>query len=176
MNMSNDTNESDQHLWNDGVDAATYSQEREKYQTAILEQYKIYVEMADRISQRRSLANTFFLTLNTAVLTTFSVFWQKNPPGSPWWLTIPLLALLAQCGAWYYLLRSYRQLNTAKYRVIGQIERRLPASPYWRAEWSELGEGKDWRKYLPLTHMEQWIPITFAVIYVLGFIVVLCAR
>ena len=30
--------------------------------------YKIAVEMADRISARRGLANTFFLTINTTVL------------------------------------------------------------------------------------------------------------
>jgi hypothetical protein len=36
--------------------------------TIVLEQYKLYVEMADRLSARRALANTFFLTVNTAVL------------------------------------------------------------------------------------------------------------
>ena len=38
----------------------------DKLPDGLLEQYKIYVEMADRISARRGLANTFFLTLNTA--------------------------------------------------------------------------------------------------------------
>lgn len=32
----------------------------EKYQSAILEQYRLYVEMADRTSARRVLANIFF--------------------------------------------------------------------------------------------------------------------
>jgi hypothetical protein len=47
-------------LWNQSVSAACYEGAKEKYQAAILEQYKLYVEMADRISQRRGLTNTFF--------------------------------------------------------------------------------------------------------------------
>jgi drug/metabolite transporter (DMT)-like permease len=105
----------------------------------LLQQYGIYVEMADRISGRRMLANTFFLTLNTAVFTVFGVLWETKPSGSFAWLTFPLVALLIQCGSWYWILRSYRQLNSAKYTVIGALEERLPASPYWRAEWKVLG-------------------------------------
>src|SRR3989442_10768421 len=35
---------------------------------AALEQYKLYVEMADRISARRQTANEFFLSVNTAIV------------------------------------------------------------------------------------------------------------
>src|SRR5918998_3376881 len=47
-------------LWNTKINSAKYMGAEEKYRTAILEQYKIYVEMADRVSARRALANTFF--------------------------------------------------------------------------------------------------------------------
>ena len=60
------------------------------------------------------------------------------------------VALLVQCGAWFLLVRSYRQLNSAKYIVIGVLEERLPGSPYWNAEWKALGEGKDKAKYWPI--------------------------
>jgi hypothetical protein len=55
-------------LWNTAVGASGYSEDRERYQQAILEQYKLCVEMADRVSARRSLTNTFFLSLNSAVV------------------------------------------------------------------------------------------------------------
>jgi len=125
----------------------------------------LYVEMADRISGRRMLTNTFFLTLNTAVFTAFGVLWETRPSGSFAWLTFPLVALLIQCGSWYWILRSYRQLSSAKYTVIGALEERLPTSPYWRAEWKALGSGHDRTRYLPLTHLEQWIPLLFAATY-----------
>ena len=146
-------------LWNDAVGLANYEGPAEKYQAAILDQYKIYVEMADRISQRRGLTNTFFLTLNSAIFTVIGVFWKDPPTGSAWLLIFPLIIALGQCTAWWWLVRSYRLLNGAKYRVIGIFEERLPAAPYWRAEWVALGEGRDWRKFLPLTHLEQGVPI-----------------
>jgi len=163
----------DDSLWNTEVTAANYDAAGEKYQNAILEQYKIYVEMADRVSARRTLANTFFLTINTAILSSIGIFWTNKPSGSVTWLAIPLAAVLTLCTAWFYILRSYRQLNSGKYKVVGALETRLPASPYWRAEWAVLGEGADRSKYWPLTHLERWIPVTFGIIYIVGFVLAL---
>ena len=144
-------------------------------QGAILEQYKIYVEMADRISARRGLTNTFFLTLNTAIFTLVGVLWQHPPNASRALIVVPWLVLLGQCLAWFWLLRSYRQLNTAKYAVVGALEERLPASPYWRAEWAALGRGEDPSRYWPLSHVEQLVPSFFAAAYTAGFVVLLVA-
>jgi hypothetical protein len=154
-------------LWNATVGSPDDDQNR----ATVLEQYKLYVEMADRISARRSLSNTFFLTLNTAVFAAIGALWKNGSVASPWPLVFPLLALLAQCAAWFFLVRSYRQLNAAKYTVIGVLEERLPASPYWKAEWKALGEGKDKAKYWPMSHLEQWIPVIFAATYIAAFIV-----
>lgn len=139
----------------------------------LLEQYKLYVEMADRVSQRRGLANTFFLTLNTGIFALIGSAAGKLSLGSASFLLAPLLAVEAQCLAWFFILRSYRQLNSAKYRVIGALEARLPASPYWRAEWSALGKGKDLKLYWPLSHLEQWLPVIFFLLYAVQFGVVL---
>jgi hypothetical protein len=56
------------------------------------------------------------------------------------------------------------------------MEERLPASPYWAAEWAALGEGRDPARYWPLTHLEQWIPALFAAVYIFGFIVGMAIR
>lgn len=147
--------------------------EPDAYSVALLEQYKIYVEMADRVSARRGLTNTFFLTLNSAIFSLIGALWVVRPHAASWVLVFPLLALIGQCLAWFWLVRSYRQLNTAKYAVIGVLEEKLPASPYWRAEWKALGEGKDPARYWPLSHLEQWIPALFALSYIGGFIALL---
>ncbi len=107
------------------------------------------------------------------MFTLIGVFLQIQQQAATGLLVFPVIALLGECGAWFYLLRSYRQLNTAKYQVIGQLEERLPASPYWRAEWTALGEGKDRTKYWPLSHIEKWIPVLFAATYLVGFIIVM---
>lgn len=166
----------DARLWTEDAKDKFYCGDAAAYQVAVLEQYKSCVEMADRISQRRGLTNTFFLTLNTAIFPAIGVFWEHRPHGQVWWLTVPLMMLLGQCFAWFYLLRSYRLLNSAKYEVVGALERRLPASPYWRAEWTALGEGKDYKKYWPLSHIEGGIPIFFAALYIGGFIALVVTR
>ena len=48
-----------------GISQETYG---ERYADHILEIYKLYVEMADRISSRRQAANSFFLTINSAIV------------------------------------------------------------------------------------------------------------
>ncbi len=155
-------------LWN--ADESAWS---DADRATVVEQYRLYVEMADRISQRRALANTFFLTLNTALLSFGALPLLDGSVDAVGALpAIVLVALLAECFAWYSLVRSYRLLNGAKYRVIGALEERLPASPYWNAEWWALGEGKDRRKYWPLSHIEQGVPVVFAIAYVATFIAV----
>ena len=157
-------------LWNDAVGPRQYADGAEGYQAAILEQYKLYVEMTDRISARRALANTFFVTLNSAILTLIGTLWQSGPHVAVGLLVLPLALLLALCLAWFWLVRSYRQLNSGKFAVIGALERRLPASVYWSAEWRALGEGRDKARYWPLTHLEQWVPCLFALAYIGGFL------
>jgi hypothetical protein len=160
-------------LWNEAITAARYTPENERYQAAILDQYKLYVEMADRVSARRALANSFFLTLNTAIFTTIGFFWKDRPEASRWLLVFPLLALVGQCLAWFWIVRSYRQLNSGKWAVVGAFEKRLPASPWWSAEWEALGRGKDPAKYWPLTHIEQLVPILFGVTYLVAFVAIM---
>lgn len=159
-----------QALWVE--DAEAWYESREKYQAAVMDQYKLYVELTDRISARRGLANTFFLTLNAAIFTLFGVFWKDRPQGLSPWLLLPVLVLVVGlCLAWFWLVRSYRQLNSGKFAVIGAIEQRLPASPWWNGEWKALkGEEKDKSTYWALTHLEIWVPLLFGLAYVFSAI------
>ncbi|WP_454197904.1 RipA family octameric membrane protein [Nocardia sp. Marseille-Q1738] len=161
-------------LWNDPEDKTGLGRAT-TYDSVVLDQYRLYVEMADRISARRGLTNSFFLTLNTGIFTLVATFGKNPPDTKEWWLAIPLVGILGQCFAWFYLVRSYRLLNSAKYQVIGALEERLPASPFWKAEWWALGEGKDRARYWPLTHIEQWIPVLFGLAYVAGFLAIVFA-
>ncbi|MQS39729.1 RipA family octameric membrane protein [Streptomyces katsurahamanus] len=164
----------DETLWNEGVSPSDYACGKDGYQGAVLEQYKLCVEMADRVSSRRNLTNTFFLTLNTAVVATLAAVFpgEVRQPRPVWVVLSGLLILLTQCLVWWVMMRSYRQLNAAKYAVIGALERRLPAFAYSDGEWGALGEGRDWRRYVPLTYVEQWVPLTFGTAYVVGCLAV----
>jgi hypothetical protein len=155
-------------VWSSGVSPDGYPGGIEKYYTMLAEQYRLYTEMADRMSARRSLTNTFFLALNTAILTTLTAALPRQAVNASW-LLLPLLVLLIQCAAWFMLMRSYRLLNSAKYRIVGALERVLPARPY-SAEWEVVGSGAGRHKYWRLTWLEQWVPVTFAAAYAIGFV------
>ncbi len=155
-------------LWNPLEEQGFYQKNQEAYYNHILEQYKMYVEMADRISARRNLANAFFLTLHTTILAVIGFAFEQVNMINPIWLAVfPFAGIITLCVVWWWLLLSYRQLNSAKYKVVGQLEQKLPASPYWSAEWKELGEGKDIKKYLPLTALENYVPLVFGLCYLM---------
>ena len=158
-------------LWNEDINAENFRDPVVAYHASVFEQYKLCVEMADRVSARRNLANTFFLTLHSTLLV-FLGSWlsQEHHRRTPIALELAaLLVLLGMCATWWLTVRSYQQLNRGKFEVIGALEERLPARAFVAAEWRALGEGRDWRVYLPLNRVERWIPVLFAAAYLMGF-------
>ena len=134
----------------------------ELYKDHIIDIYKLYVEMADRISQRRMSTNNFFVSVNTFLFVIISFFGERNNDI----LMILVVIGIIFSGAWYYLLKSYRCLNSGKFEVVQEIEKLLPLSPY-KFEWEKLGNGKDKKLYWPLSHLEIILPILFGIIYFL---------
>jgi hypothetical protein len=131
------------------------------------ELYKLAVEMADRISARRGLANSFFLTANTGVVAALAgqdVRWYLAAAGVIFSVT------------WWALLKSYRDLNTAKFEIILAMEDHLPVRVFGD-EWDRLrGEPvrfslrrdrlRSWlAHYRELGRVERVVPWIFALIY-----------
>src|SRR5688572_22148897 len=103
-----------------GVPKDIYGSE---YSSHLLEQYKLYVEMADKISERRQTANSFFLTINTALVALLGIAWRPAERlGGPLWYIIVGVSGLILCYFWYRLVRSYSDLNSGKFRVVHAIE------------------------------------------------------
>ena len=138
---------------------------------ALLEQYKLYVEMMDKVSERRGNANSFFITLHTVVLGIIGI--NGFSVEKYWWLIVILGLILSY--VWGYLLQSYKLLNTGKFKVIHEIEKELPMNMY-AYEWEILDYGKNRAKYWPISHLEQIIPIVFAIVYIVFGICILTGR
>ena len=131
------------------------------------ELYKLAVEMADRISARRGIANSFFLTANTGVV---AILGSQNVR---WYLAA---AGIVFAGAWWALLRGYRDLNSAKFEIILAMEERLPVRVYGD-EWDRLrrepvrfslhrNARQAWlAQYRELGEVERIVPWVFALIY-----------
>lgn len=132
----------------------------------LIEQYKLFVEMADRVSSRRADANRFYITLLSGILAVAAFvlegkYFIQNQ--NVILFMVSAFGILI-CLFWALNLRSYRQLNSGKFQVIHEMEQQLTFRCYDR-EWEVLGEGKDQKKYSPLTHVEIYVPATIATIY-----------
>src|SRR2546423_6198448 len=99
---------------------------------ALVEQYKLYVEMADRISARRADTNKFYISLLTALLVILSIVVEKNILSNIQGFVLLAIGILgiALCFVWIVNIRSYSQLNTGKFTVIHDMEKQLPYPCY----------------------------------------------
>lgn len=122
--------------------------------------------MADRVSARRMLANSFFVGAHTALITAFTVLLKEKVLTPSLLGLVPFVAVILLCFVWWHVVHSYRQLNSGKFKVVHALEQMLPVAPY-DAEWIALGKGKDAKLYRPLTHVENWVPLCFGLLYVL---------
>lgn len=147
-------------VWNIGFDEYT----GEGKQIAF-EQYKLLVDMANKISERRTHANNFFLTLNSSLIVVFG-FAVKADSGLQdtvlVWL-IPIIGIII-CFLWHEIIRSYRNLNAVKFRIIHEIEERLPLAVF-KYEWSCFTDSTLGAKYIPTSHIEMLVPSLFVICY-----------
>ena len=111
----------------------------EKFNEHLLEQYKLYVEMADRVSERRMQTNKFYISLLSGLLALFPILVSVGTSKQTVILIILPLLGIALCILWYINILSYRQLNSGKFKVIHEIEQYLPF-PCYDKEWELLGE------------------------------------
>ena len=137
------------------------------YKEHLFEQYKLYVESVEKTSDRRQHANNYFITINTALISLIGLSFQiKIFENLSWMKSVLALVGIIICIVFWYLIRSYKQLNTGKFAVIHEVEKYLPLALY-KYEWEILGEGKDNKKYYPFSHIELLIPWVFGIIYAL---------
>ncbi len=135
----------------------------DSFKAHLFEQYKHYVDSAQKVSERRVSANNYLLTVN-AFLVAFYGLVAASQYRTYWAVLAPVAGLVVSV-TWFRIIKSYRDLNTVKFKVIHELEQHMPASPY-DYEWKKAEEGRG-RTYHALSHLEGWVPITFMVLYVL---------
>lgn len=139
----------------------------------VMDAYKLAVEMADRMSARRAIANAFFLTVNTTLV---AVIGLRTVGPDSILLSISVCAAgIAVAACWWLLLQNYRRLNEAKFIVINKIEADYLPVKVFLDEWTQLGgdtlprgRGAKVREGLKqLGGVERIVPIVFALLYVM---------
>lgn len=124
----------------------------------LFEQYKLYVEMADEVSNRRNDMNKFYVILSTSLISIFQIIASITHEISTGVLVIIIaifiIFIFINC-VWIINIKSYSKLNCGKFDVINEIENKLPAKGF-TIEWELLTEVY---QYNELTNVEKNIPI-----------------
>lgn len=137
----------------------------DKYKEHLLEQYKLFIQMADKISDRRATANSFYLSLNSFLLTILGILPQLKSNIIEFtllWIIIVSAGGIVFCISWIRIIETYKRLNSAKFKVILAIEGNLPAKMY-SAEKNHLKA----MMHSTLSSNEKFIPIIIIALYAL---------
>ena len=162
----------------------------DKYQDHLLEQYKLFVGTSQQVSERRQNANNYLLTLNSSLVALFVGFlssfghhrWNflinavksvvEGPKSlddalkSPFWSRLLIAENRKSSNVIIFMEgKATEKPVTGLLRIIHEMEAQLPVALF-RYEWHVCGKGKDKDKYVPLTHLERWIPWMFGILYV----------
>ena len=132
----------------------------------LLEIYKIHAEHAERVAQRREGANRLYVGILTGFLVAvvaLTRFGLEDIVSNVLTLVGGLIGIVL-CLSWYLVIRSYRQLNTAKFAILHELEGKLPFA-FFKREWEQLEEGKKLNKYLNITKAEMTLPALFGILF-----------
>ena len=139
-------------------------------QNEYLEIYKLHAELADRVSQRREGANRLYVSLLVGLVVFLAALIRFGIGDAPQWMVLCSVGIFGALlsASWYVVIRSYRQLNTGKFKALHDLEEKL-AYPLFKREWELLAEGRDINRYWKLTVVETALPIFFGLLF-LGII------
>lgn len=134
-------------------------------ESKILVQWQTCVEMANSVSQRRDTMNNLFVSLNIAIIAATSIMWDIKS-------IIIFVGGIATCLVWRKFINNFKLLNDAKFKIILEIESKLPEQPF-ADEWEYL---KGMKSYRNGTKIENILPITFSIIYIIAIAVIVILK
>ena len=115
--------------------------------------------MADSNTEKRNNSNGLFTTINLALFAVVTFAWDYKS------ILLSVIGIII-CVLWLHSIRSYRQLSSVKYRIINEMERKLPLAPF-TSEWKKL---KHEHNYIGLTKIERILPWSFITLYSLAIL------
>jgi hypothetical protein len=132
--------------------------------------FEVYLATAEKVSDRRAQANSWMLSVNSAIVGLYG-YLQSDKIAAPqkmvWLWAIPAAGAIV-CLAWSALLKSYRELNRAKFAVLAELEAELPASPTTRERQIYKEHGRR-----SLSQVESLIPACFVLLYIIMLVAAL---
>jgi len=131
---------------------------------ALLKQYEILAQTTSDVTGWRQSANNFYIASTTALVGIAAYLKDIS------WITSASFCLIgmAICVVWEQNIKSYKNLNKAKFDVLQTIEKRLPHQIF----------AEEWKKYKKLqskeiADLERLMPIMFGLAYLIILAVLL---
>ena len=143
-----------------GLKSKQYNVYGDQCQTAVLEQWKTFIEMANSSTEKRTNSNNIFMTINAALLAVISFTLDYKS------IVLSIVGIVV-CSVWMRSITSYYKLSKVKYDIVNEIEDLLPLRPS-SYEWERLIIEE---KYVGLTKIEKFLPWLFIGLY---FISIVC--
>ena len=131
-------------------------------QRELIEIYKLHSELPDRVSARREGANRLYVALLVGLGVFVAALLRFGIGEASEQLVIGLIGIfgILLSMSWFLVIRSYKQLNEEKFRVLQDLETKLPFRFFTR-EWDPGAEGTKSNKYWELTNVERTLPFIF---------------
>lgn len=142
-----------------------------QYKEHFFNQYKLYVDSVNYTSELKLKINSYFLTINTALITAVGLINAKqtlNP--FVWHFLIPLAGVLISL-IWWGVIYSYKQRVVVKLRIIHCLEEALPLALF-KTEWELMNQDHSTAIKKFFFQIDVFIPFVFIVSYLFFILIV----
>jgi hypothetical protein len=134
------------------------------------EEYKLFSERTERLSERRQAATQTYLAVNTAAFTIL-VFLVKDAGFRGWGLVAASLPLFLMgtlaCLIWHRIIVQYKPLIGWHYEQLREMELRIPESyQVYRKEWDKFYTPSQGKERFGFSLLEVWLPRIFLALYI----------
>lgn len=142
------------------------------------EEYKLFSELVQRLSERRQAASQTYLAVNTAAFGVLA-FLAKDAGFHGWGLvgvSVPLFLVgTIACVIWHKIVTHFREIIGWHYERLRDMEEVLPDSArVYSREWERFYQAQASKKGFSFSQLEIWLPrlfIALYAVYALGMIV-----
>lgn len=167
-----------QVLMDDDSCISQYLESSSQDPDVMIKQYEMFVETSEELVRRKQTVNSFYITLNSliisVVLAAFSFAQNFSMLGLQIKYSTLIICLLSVVGAivcvsWHSLIQSYADLNGSKMKIISYIETQLAYNLY-HTEWQLVSQKKGNKKYKSFSAKEKLIAKLFLGLYAILFL------
>jgi hypothetical protein len=135
----------------------------------LAEQYKVLANHVEQMSERRQVANNFFLSMNSAIFAGMGLLAKESlsevehpiaMKGIFSLICVLAIVGLVICKGWTSIIRAHRQLNLANLSILQMMEKYLAAAIF--SAQHQFAK----KHYVSLVTIEERIALSFTWMYV----------